>query len=52
MAYNAFGGLCGQMMGGAWPWYWLLANLLLIGLVIVVFLWAWKLWKEVSKKLK
>ncbi|MBI5065174.1 hypothetical protein HZA97_02955 [Candidatus Woesearchaeota archaeon] len=41
--------VCGQMMGG-FGFGGVLSTLLLLGLVIVVYLWAWKLWNEVNKK--
>ena len=44
-------GACGKMMTGGW-FLWLLTALLLLGLIALVFLWIWKLWKELSKKRK
>jgi len=48
MGYGNGYGMMGY--GGYWSFYNVLLTILLIGLVVLVYLWIWKLWKSIKTK--
>lgn len=52
MAYDGFCGMMGGYGAGFGWLYMLLYTLLLVGLVVLVFMWIMKLWKQMEKNEK
>ena len=49
MVYDGFCGMTGGYAGFGWFWM-VLSTALLVGLVVLVFLWIMKLWKQMEKR--
>ena len=53
MVYDGFCGMMGGYgtYGAGFGWFWMvLSTALLVGLVVLVFMWIMKLWKQMEKR--